>query len=434
MIEGKIKAIVDYFKMLRSSNFFKVFVWDVLSKGTDFALLPIYLKILSQQEYGFYTYTLYIITTISGIIKLGIDTSVSKMYYEQDKYERGKMLFSANIIWIIFFCFLFLLGALTGLDTRLFTELMNISTSDYSQVRIFIFAFILFNLVQTTLNVFFVIDDNAITYQKYNLIRTLGGNLVVIGLLLFVAKGDKAYFRLYLEPILFLVSFIPLVIIFIKRMIFKIDWKVVKHSLEIGLPMVGTLIVGVVYNLSDKYYLQKSSGFATLAVYNLAIFLTLPVTLIFMSFNTIWLPNFFKEKSSSINLKKTNRYFVQLSIFYLVLMFLIQFILLIGLKIKILNRSYENIVYVFPFVFISRISDILLQLYNNFIISWGKTVFNLTVSIFFGVIIFSLNYTIIPLWGLNGAILILLFTSLLRLLIFYFFVKYYLKYEYSSKI
>ena len=433
MIERKIKVIIDYFKTLRSSKFFKVFAWDVLSKGTDFALLPIYLKVLSQEEYGFYTYTLYIITTISGIVKLGVDTSVSKMYYEQDKYERGKMLFSANIIWIIFFCLLFLFAITTGSDTRLFTELMNISISDYNQIKIFIFAFILFNLVQTTLNVFFVIDDNAIIYQKYNLIRTLGGNLVVIVLLLFVSKGDKAYFRLYLEPILFLVSFIPLIIIFIKRMTFKIDWKIVKHSLEIGLPMMGTLIVAVVYNLSDKYYLQKSSGFETLAVYNLAIFLTLPVSLIFMSFNTVWLPKFFQEKSSNINLIKSNKYFIRLTIFYLALMIFTQTLLVVGLKTNMLSNSYKNIVYIFPFIFISRVFDVLLQLYNNFIISWGKTVFNLTASLFFGISTLSLNYTIIPIWGLSGAILILLVTSLTRLLIFYFFVKYYLKYEYSSK-
>jgi len=423
MIEGKIKPIIDYFNTLRSSKIFKVFVWDVLSKGTDFALLPIYLKILSQEEYGFYTYTLYIITTISGIVKLGIDTSVSKMYYEQDKYIRGKMLFSANIIWVIFFCLLLLFGLITGLDIRLFTELMNISISVYNQVRIFIFAFILFNLVQTTLYIFFVIDDDVITYQKYNLIRTLGGNLVVIGLLLFVAKGDKAYFRLYLEPILFLVSFIPLVIIFIKRMTFKIDWKVVKHSLEIGLPMMGTLIVGIVYNLSDKYYLQKSSGYETLAVYNLAIFLTLPVSLIFGSFQTVWLPEFFKEKSPAQRFRKSNNISLQLLAVFGFLLLIIMILIFASISLGIINENYQSIFLIFPIIFVSKVADSLIHLYNNFVVVWGKTLFNLIVSIGFAIITFSLNSIIIPQFGIIGATLILFLIASCRFIVFYLFVK-----------
>ncbi|MES2773466.1 MAG: oligosaccharide flippase family protein [Bacteroidota bacterium] len=423
MIE-KIQPFIDHFRNLRGSKLFKVFFWDVLSKGSDFLLLPVYLKIFSQAEYGFYTYALYIIVTASGIIKLGFDTAVSKMYFETNIYDRGRMLFSINSIWVVFFMLLFLTGMFTDIDTGIMTKVMGIPEADYHSIKLFLYLFILFNLVQTTLNVFFVIDDNAITYQKSNLIRIICGHLVVILLLIFVAKGDKAYFRLYIEPVLFLVSFIPLSIIFIKRMTFKFDWAAAKHGFAVGMPMVGTLIVAVIYNVSDKYFLQKTNGYNTLAVYNLAIFLTLPISLIFMSFNTVWLPQFFKEPSSAVNLKKSNRYVLYLSGVYVSLMVVLELCLFVALKLKLLSADYAIVLSFFPFIFIAKIAENLCQLYINFIVKWGRTMFNLITTVVFSAITLLLNFKIIPIYGLSGAVSVLFVVAAARLFVFYFYVKH----------
>ena len=417
------KIFTDYLKNLRSSKFSKVLLWDILSKGSDFALLPIYLKILSPAEYGFYTYALYIIVTIAGIIKLGLDNSVSKMYYETEKYDRRKMIFSLNIIWFIFFFLLFSFLLITGLDVKIFTEIMNIPVIDYNEMKIFILVFIFFSLIQTTLNTFFVIDDNVIKYQKYNLFRTLVVNIIIILLLVFFAKGNKAYFRLHFEPILYILSFIPLIVIFLKKMTFEIDWKAIKHGLVVGLPMLGTLVVGVIFNLSDKYFLQDSKGYEVLAVYNLAFFLTLPVSLIFASFNTVWTPMFFQEKSLQINFIKSNKYFKTLTLFFLALLVIAELMIIIALKIDVLDNAYHLLVYIYPVIFISKIAENLTQIYNNFIIKWGKTIFNLVVSIFFGSLILFLNYKLIPIWGIYAAVILLICTSFTRLLTFYLFVR-----------
>jgi O-antigen/teichoic acid export membrane protein len=423
VIKKYIDIALQQYTQIRSSKFFKVFIWDVLSKGADYALLPIYLKILSQEEYGFYTYVLYIIATTSGIIKLGIDTAVSKMYYETEQYDRGTMLFSANSIWAVFFVGLLSLCLFTGIDKIVFSNLLSIPEINYLQIRLFIFAFILFNLIQTTLNVFFVIDDNALVYQKYNLIRTVVGNAIVIGLLLFFAKDNKAYFRLYIEPVVFLLSFIPLMVIFIKRMTFTINWDAIKHGLKIGLPMVGTLIVGVIYNISDKYFLQKTSGFNTLAVYNLALFLTLPISLIFSSFQTVWFPQFLQVKSPKERFDKSNRFSITLIYTYLGIFSFIWVGLIIFIYVGLFPKTYLPIISLFPIIFVAKIAESLTQIYNNFIVAWGKTQFNLLVSIFFGLTTLFLNYFIIPDFGIQGTVAILLIMSISRVITFFLFVK-----------
>lgn len=423
MMQNYVNHLWDYFDKFRHSKLSKVFFWDVLSKGSDFVFLPLYLKILTQAEYGFYTYTIYIITTLSGILNLGLDTSLSKMYYETENDGRKTMLFSINIIWFLFFAVVFLFCLITSIDNILLTEVLNVSLGDYRQIRFFIFGFVLFKMIQNTLNIFFVIDDNSITYQKYNLFRTLIGNSIVLIILAYFTTGNKAYFRLYLEPIFFFLSFIPLIIIFIKRMKFKINWKFVKDSLTLGMPIMGSVIVGVVYNISDKYFLQKSNGYDTLAVYNLTLFLTLPISLVFMSFSTIWMPIFFKEHSSIIRFRDTNKYFVRLTLFYLILLILIESILIIGVKLDFLKSEYTPIIYIYPIVFVAKVMENLFQLYNNFIIAWNKTLFNLLISVLFSVITLVLNFLIIPEWGLYGAITTLFLLSATRLIIFYTFVQ-----------
>jgi len=408
---------------IRSSQFTKVFIWDILSKGVDFVLLPIYLKILSQEEYGFYTYLLYIITTASGVIKLGMDTAVSKMFYETNTYNRGKMLFSANSVWFIFFIALCSLCMLTGVDKTLFSYLLNISEYQYLSIRLFVFIFIFFNLIQTSINVFFVIDEKVVVYQKYNLLRILISNGIIIGLLVFFAKGNKAIFRLTLEPLVYLFSFIPLIAIVLKKMIFKIDWMAIKHGLKIGLPMVGSLLVGIVFNISDKYYLQQSQGYDILAIYNLAIFLTLPISLIFSTFQTVWFPKFVQVKSFKKRFEISNRFVINLIFIFLSILLILWIGLNACIFFGIIPKNYLPLIFFFPVIFFSKMAENLVQVYNNFIVVWGKTNFNFLISVIFSALVFLLNYMIIPVFGIWGAVTILLLMSLLRIIIFFLYVR-----------
>ncbi len=423
MINQYVSLLKNELIKIKDSKFFKVLILDVLSKGSDFLFLPIYLKLLTQEEFGIYTFILYIITTASGIIKLGMDTAASKMYYETERFDRSKMLFSVNSIWFALFILITGISLTTGIDKFVFIDLLNIPLEGYIQIRYFIFIYIFFNLIQTTLNVFYVIDDNAINYQRYNFLRTFFGNSLVIFFLYFFVKENGIYFRLGLESILFSLCFIPLLYRFIKKMKFDFVWESAKHGFQIGLPMVGTLLVGVVYNLSDKYFLQQSSGYETLAVYNLAIFLTLPISLIFMSFNTIWLPKFFREKSDLINFELSNKHFRNLFIFYLVLFLILEFLIFLAQFYGLIDLGYSMLLIIFPFIYLSKVLDNLGQLYNNFIVKWGKTVFNLIITICFSILAFLLNFFFIPKFGIIGAVLVLIILAVSKLLIFYQHVK-----------
>lgn len=423
MIKINLKSLNKVYTNITSSSFIKVFTWDILSKGADFAILPIYLKILSQEEYGLYTYLLYIITSIANILKLGIDTAVSKMYYETEKYNRSKMLFSANSLWVAFFIAFCGVSFFSGFDKILFCDLLNVKYEIYIKINIFIFVFIFFNLIQNTLNVFFVINEDANTYQRYNLLRTIIGNGVIIGILFFFESDNKVNLRLSIEPFVYILSFFPLIYIYLKKMIFKIDINVILDSLKIGLPMVGTVVVGLFLNISDKYFLQKSHGYSAIAIYNLSIFLTLPVSLIFNSFQTVWFPKFLQMKSYKLKYMYSNKYAINLFFLFILILLLVWLVIFFCINFKILPKEYTSIIYFFPLVFISKIAENLSHLYNNFIVIWGKTYFNFITSVSFSAVIILLNYLIIPGFGIWGAVFVFLLLSITRIIVFFFYVK-----------
>jgi O-antigen/teichoic acid export membrane protein len=406
-----------------SSKFFKVFFWDVLSKGSDFILLPVYLKLLSPKEYGFYSYVIYLIISISGVLKLGIDTAVSKLYYETDKYNRGNMLFTLHSVWFSLFFLIASICILTGLDVKLFTEVLNISPEDYLSIKYFIFIAILVGMIQATLNVFYVISDDAITFQKNNLVRIVLGNAIIIASLYFLKETNKAYFRLSLEPILFFIFFIPLLIKFIGKFNFQIDRNALRDGLSVALPMLGTLIVSIIYNISDKYFLQKASGFETLAVYNLAIVLCSPVTLIFSSFQTVWFPKFSQEKSDEARMQLSKKFSKRLIYTYIAIFVCLMIGIYIAIQMGLIEKTYLLVLSILPIVFFAKVAETLMQVFNNFVVIWGKTMFNLVSSIVFALVTFALNYYVITRFGITGAACTLLIMSILKFAAFYYFVR-----------
>ena len=89
----------------------------------------------------------------------------------------------------------------------------------------------------------------------------------------------------------------------------------------------------------------------------------------------------------------------------------------------IIPKEYGLLMYTFPLIYLSKVLDNLVQIYNNFVVAWGKTMFNLIISIIFSIFTLGLNYYFIPSYGIAAAIIILTLLSLMRISTFYLFVK-----------
>src|SRR6188472_933392 len=84
------------------SRFFSVLSIDILVKASGFLLLPFFLRLMSQSEFGLYNYILSIVQTFSLVLNLGLYIPQSKLYHTyKSQDQRGQLLFTIYITLIV---------------------------------------------------------------------------------------------------------------------------------------------------------------------------------------------------------------------------------------------------------------------------------------------------------------------------------------------
>lgn len=417
---ARVKRAVDLGNtLLVKQKLGRTILLDVMSKGLPYLFLPIFLKMMPLKEYGIYTFIIYIVTTGAYIFQFGFETAKSKLYFVYDEIEKGRMLFSMNLFLLL----LFIVVAIIDLRfTVISTYLLNLNTPNNVALEFSILAYIFLNALVIVLTRHLTLTQKVLTFQIWNAFRLLLTNLaVVIAAFYLLSSTLSAYQRTVYEVVAGLLLLSPLYLLFYqKQFVYKFDLKIMRRVFELATPMMLGAVIAIAYNISDKYFIQKYIDYEALAVYNLTLFLVMPIGLLFTSFfDSYWVPKFFAENRHTLQIDKTNR---ATSIFALILAAALPvFLFFIAIYLKIINSTIQinTIALLFSILYISRSLDIISHFYNNFFIVTEKTYQLMTINIGFSLLAFTLNFLCIKTFGLIGAACILLLVSSLRLFIFF---------------
>src|SRR5688500_5740098 len=91
--------IQKYKQSILLNRLFAVLGIDILVKLSGVILLPVYLRLMTQDEYGLYNYLLSIILTFSLVLNFGLYIPISKFYHDyKDDLQKGKLLFTTFIL------------------------------------------------------------------------------------------------------------------------------------------------------------------------------------------------------------------------------------------------------------------------------------------------------------------------------------------------
>src|SRR5579864_8594469 len=87
--------VTKYRDNLLINRLFAVLSIDILVKLAGVILLPVYLRLMTQDEYGLYGYLLSIIFTFSVVLNFGLYIPISKFYHDfESEEDRGHLLFT----------------------------------------------------------------------------------------------------------------------------------------------------------------------------------------------------------------------------------------------------------------------------------------------------------------------------------------------------
>jgi O-antigen/teichoic acid export membrane protein len=407
-------------------RFVSVLSIDVAFKLSGILLLPVYLQLMTQGEYGVYNYILSIVTNVSVILCFGLYVSQTKYYNDAATHEaKGKVIFNIALAVSILITFVLLLLYASGLDYQLIRFFFK-NDINYTAYRWPILIAILVSAYTLMLTNFFIASEKIKRFRQYNTTRLLFVNLLAIAGLYFFA-WDKIGGRLLYTYITELVILCIYMIFYLREMLPATDWTIIKRSMKLGLPIMISAIWGIIANYSDKYVLEKSGFAVDLGQYYLPFSISNVIYMICVAIQNVWLPTFLKEKDLEKNIRQTRKLLVRLFFILLGISALVFAGFYIVIQIGIISKSYTPAIPILPILLLAQVLSGLLQLYANYFIYLEKTHWGLMISIFTSMVGVGASYLLIPAWNILGASLAFLAVQLTYFVLYYLVINYKLK-------
>ena len=337
---------------------------DVLIRASSIVTLPIYLRLMTQDEYGLYTYLLSILGAFSLIANFGLYTAQSKLFHEYSGDDRGRLLFNEFLLLVALFV-IFVVGLFAFRGDEWVVSILFANHFSYHSYRWVVLLGLFVNAYGVMVFNYFVISEQIRLLQLFNIIKMVAVNGAALLMMLFI-PGDHAFLRMSVS---FVVEFAILGIFsisYFKAMRPRFDKGIVARSLKIGLPVMVGFMAGLVMGIADRFVLEKRSNLSGMAVYNLGYTLANIIGLVATSFNNVWLPFFFKEKDPAANFKKTGRVSLIYMSGLLVLCALIWIATFGLIKIGIIQREYLPTLGVLPLLLIAQCIQAVSHMYSNY--------------------------------------------------------------------
>ena len=352
-------------------RFISLFSTDVLVRGANFLLIPVFLQLMTRDEFGIYGYLYSFAMAMSLVFTLGFHASVPKLFADtkQNPREQGSMLFTLSLTLISTLIVLFSLISITGVD-EVFFGLVNrneeVKNFDYSTYRIYLLVAMCSMVLSNLLTYYFVAAEKIKNIQAFNLIRFFLANGLALVLLYTAKDSDAALVRLSATYLVELALCLLFSIFLCKNFTLKFSKYYLLKGLKIGLPLSLVALMNAITNFGDKHFVMLYCGAAIVGVYNLASLLaTIPV-IVYQSFNFIWLPSFLQEKNLGLLRKKTDKNGIRIFLLLLLLSFFIYIGAWVLLRLGVFPENYSLIMEILPPLLLAQIFASLNLFYFNY--------------------------------------------------------------------
>lgn len=396
---------------------------DILVKVSGILLLPIYLLLMTQEEYGLYGYLLSIIMTFSIVLNFGLYIPLTKFYHEfSNSKDKGKLLFTIALSLCSLLTIFLLPIYLFKLD-YVVVKILFKNAINYNNYRIPVLMAVIATVFNFMLSNFFFASEKISQIKKYNIWRIAAINIIAIISLYFFTNSDSVQIRLGVTYLVEFILFCFFSYSYIKEVIPVFNRSIVPASIKMAFPIMLSAVFGIIINFSDKFFLEKYGSFTDLSYYYLAITCASVIPMIFSSFQNAWLPLFLKEKDLKTNIIKTNRFFFRLLLVFLGLSVCIFIFMKIIIATGIISAKYEETLYVLPIILISQIIASLVPLYSNYVIYFKRTDIASLAGFILCIVSLGLSLFLIPRYKVYGAAFVSLIINIIYLTFYYFIIK-----------
>ncbi len=407
-----MKSLVYYFSnssIFKSSLIF--IISSVLNSAVPFILLPIIIKNLSANSIGVISIFQIIVGILTPIIGLSTNGALSVKYFKYDKEKLNSFIKSSLILISISFL-------IVVVFFYLFYERL------YSSIKFpiqFIYLPILFVYCQAINNILFSLLQNRDEPVKFGLINLLYTSLN-LGLSLFFILSMHLDWKGRIFGQSFSILLLALFTIYYLKKNNYLDIKSKINLIDVlsfGLPLIPNYLISSFSSYWGHLTINRVLDTSELGVYSVYYQYSSVLLIVTNSINLAYSPWLMKKLNEKVIdkikiVKSTYLYFSILLILYIVFcaLFFVFERMLLG------NLYLSNYTAILFFLSLSFIFNGMHMIVVNYIFYVEKVYYVTIISIFNFLIVIGLNYALIDDYGIMGAAVAQLMTSILS----FFFV------------
>ena len=360
------------------------------SKILVFLLMPIYTRALSPADYGVVDLIVNTANLLIPIVCVSIFDSVIR--FGIDKSNRKSDVFSTGIVTVLLGFCIFLL----------FIPLMKMINL-IANYTILIYLYVLCSMLKSVCAQFvrargmiklYALDGILSTVMViiFNILGLLVFKWGIVGFVLATILSDLcssiflfvvANMGKYLHP-------------------FHIQWPTAKAMLLYSIPLIPNTLFWWITNLSDRYIVSYMLGTDINGLYSVAYKIPTVITAVSTIFIQAWQISAFTEHNS----KEKAKFYSKVLKSYQSIVFIIASLIILFAKVisKILVSAnfYSSWKYV-PILILSVVFSTFVNFYASLYMAEKKSVYIMVTTVTGAIINIGLNFTLIPIFGANGA-------------------------------
>ena len=382
-------------------NFVRLLSVDVLTKALAFALIPVYLRIMPPAEFGLFGYLFNVIGVFSLIASLSLYAPQARLHYALPPERRGTLAFTLFVSLSALLLGTALLCGLTGIDKPVVKFLFQ-SNFDYESYRPYVLVAAILGGLSFYLNQYFLAMREVTVIQIVSIARFVLANAISL-ILLWRITGNHAVVRLISTAALEFVVLIPFLVRFMRRMTVKFEIRLLWRSLKISLPLTTLALLGMFTSLADRFFINRTTGLESMAVYNLALAVSSIIPIANTSLVASIAPYIYEESDRKIGLRRILKTLRSATIVYtaggIVLIFGLWFAIASGL----IAPHYAKAPLVLSILLVGQLFQAAANLFSVVILHAEGTQFALLAGMVCAIAGVGLNALFVPRYGVNGA-------------------------------
>ena len=392
---------------------------SIIQKCIVFITLPIFTRLMTETQYGQYSYyqswlSLIIIFSTLNLQYGSFDTAMIKFENDRSRYISSLQGLITLITTLLFFIYI--------INPKFWNNLLDMPTI----LMVAMFIEILFSTV-----IAFWTNRARFEYKyKEMVFLTLAISLLspLLGLFAVTHSTEKGVARIVSNVFVYLSIGLFIYFYHLKKGKTLFDKNYWTYALKFNIPLIPYYLSQMIFNQSDRIMIKSMCNFDKVALYSMGNQLGLVLVFVLNAINSSFVPWMYNnlKKENYKPLKKVSNYLV-----FLISCILLSLILFGPECIYILGGTkYASAVWVVPPVAGSLLFLFLSQLSINIMFFYEDTSALVKGSILSAVINVVLNYLLIPIFGFIAAG----YTTLFSYIIFWLSNLYYMNKTCSNKI